>query len=80
MGGIGGGGGGPELGLAIGIGGGPGGGGGGAEGASELVVIAGSWGGGTVGEFMGDGEAPPISPAAERGRGGPMVPNRIDAS
>ncbi len=85
-GGIGGGGGGgggggaigAELGLADGMGGG--GGGGGALGASEAGASGAADGGGTVGELTGGGEAAPLSSVADKGRGGPMVPKRIDAS
>jgi len=60
-----------------------GGGGGAAGGAGGAAVSAAGGGGGagTVGELTGDAEAAaPLSPAADRGRGGAIVPNKIEAS
>jgi len=75
--GIGGGGGGGALGADPVVGGIGGGGGGGADGAEAGVGDDGvSWAG--VGELT-VGEAD-LSPAAESGRGGAMVPKRMDAS
>lgn len=67
--GIGGGGGAPVLGI--------GGGGGGAAGAPALG--AGDWAVGDVTPGL-TGEKARVSSAAERGRGGAMVPNSIEAS
>lgn len=77
MGGGGGGGGGGPLGLSLDMAG-MGGGGGGAEGAPPAVLSKVGAGGGTVGELTGDGDEGP--PAADNGRGGAIVLNRMDAS
>ncbi|KUI63242.1 hypothetical protein VP1G_11493 [Cytospora mali] len=58
-----------------------GGGGGGPAGSGEAVVSgagAGGGGGAAMGELWA-GEAADLSPIADSGRGGPMVPNRMEA-
>lgn len=75
VGGIGGGGGGAPLGAPDGMGGGGGGAAGAEVGGGEDGVSPAA----AVGDLTGGGEEA-LSPAAERGRGGAMVPKRMEAS